>query len=73
MMGMLHEFDLQQIIALLIAHGVQINQKVPCLPSKLKSPDKAINTTRIYIENHADSAPPRPESWDEAREIVNQN
>ena len=62
MMGMLHEFDFEHIIASLTFHGLKIDQKVPCLASKLKSPHETMNTTRTSFENHADSAPPRPES-----------
>ena len=50
----------------------KIDQNVPCPALKTKSPHKITNTMRISFENHAESAPPRPEWWNEAGEIVDQ-
>ena len=40
----------------------KIDQNVPCVTSKQKSPHQIANTTRISFEKHAESAPPRPET-----------
>ena len=60
--GTLHALPIFCVSFLCHFNVVSTHTQLHYPASKLKSPDETMNTIRTSFENHADSAPPRPES-----------
>ena len=50
----------------------KMDQNGPCSAWKIQSPEEITSTMRISVKNHADSAPPRHATRNEAGEIFDQ-